>query len=133
MTAEFKRELAAILRRLCKLGKSILAVSHDVEFCAEYSDRCMLFFDGSVAAEGEPHEFFTGNSFYTTAANRMSRGICDAVTADELIYICGGEPAPSENFHRKRRAIYVYRLYRIWTQPHQPKNYRHWQIRATFS
>ena len=93
LDAEFKRELAAILRRLCKLGKSILAVSHDVEFCAEYSDRCMLFFDGSVAAEGEPHEFFTGNSFYTTAANRMSRGICDAVTADELIYICGGEPA----------------------------------------
>ena len=93
LDAEFKRELAAILRRLCKLGKSILAVSHDVEFCAEYSDRCMLFFYGSVAAEGEPHEFFTGNSFYTTAANRMSRGICDAVTADELIYICGGEPA----------------------------------------
>ncbi len=93
LDAEFKRELAAILRRLCKLGKSILAVSHDVEFCAEYCDRCMLFFDGSVAAEGEPHEFFTGNSFYTTAANRMSRGICDAVTADELIYICGGEPA----------------------------------------
>ena len=93
LDAEFKRELAAILRRLCELGKSILAVSHDVEFCAEYCDRCMLFFDGSVAAEGEPREFFTGNSFYTTAANRMSRGICDSVTADELIYICGGEPA----------------------------------------
>lgn len=93
LDAEFKRELAAILRELCETGKSILAVSHDVEFCAEYCDRCMLFFDGSVAAEGEPHEFFTGNSFYTTAANRMSRGICDAVTADELIYICGGEPA----------------------------------------
>ena len=93
LDAEFKRELAAILRELCEISKSILAVSHDVEFCAEYSDRCMLFFDGSVAAEGEPREFFTGNSFYTTAANRMSRGICDAVTADELIYICGGEPA----------------------------------------
>ena len=93
LDAEFKRELAAILRRLCELGKSILAVSHDVEFCAEFSDHCMLFFDGSVAAEGEPHEFFTGNSFYTTAANRISRGVCSAVTADELIYICGGEPA----------------------------------------
>lgn len=93
LDAEFKRELAAILRELCEIGKSILAVSHDVEFCAEYCDRCMLFFDGSVASEGEPREFFTGNSFYTTAANRMSRGVCSAVTADELIYICGGEPA----------------------------------------
>lgn len=93
LDAEFKRELSAILRKLCDIGKSILAVSHDVEFCAEYSDRCMLYFDGSVAAEGKPHEFFTGNSFYTTAANRMSRGVCSAVTADELIYICGGEPA----------------------------------------
>ena len=93
LDAEFKREFADILRRLCLDGTAILAVSHDVEFCAEYADRCALFFDGSIAAEGTPREFFTGNSFYTTAANRMSRCICDAVTADELIAVCGGKPA----------------------------------------
>ena len=46
-------------------------VSHDVEFCARYAHRCALFFDGSVVTEASPRAFFSGNSFYTTAANRI--------------------------------------------------------------
>lgn len=49
-------------------------------------------FDGSIAAEGGPTDFFSGNSFYTTAANRMARGtLPEAVTCEELIAACGGE------------------------------------------
>ena len=48
-------------------------VSHDIEFCAEFADRCAMFFDGGVISTGTPHEFFEGNSFYTTSSNRMAR------------------------------------------------------------
>lgn len=48
-------------------------VSHDVEFCAEYGDRCAMFFDGDVVSCGEARRFFAGNSFYTTTANRIVR------------------------------------------------------------
>ena len=48
-------------------------ISHDIEFCASYADRCGLFFDGNIVACGTPGEFFAGNNFYTTAANRMAR------------------------------------------------------------
>lgn len=64
--AEFKVTFATILRRLTAQGVAILMVSHDVPFCAEYAQKCGLFFDGSIAAEGTPREFFSGNSFYTT-------------------------------------------------------------------
>ena len=50
-------------------------VSHDVEFCARYADRCAMFFDGGVGTQGPPREFFSGNSFYTTVANRMARSL----------------------------------------------------------
>ncbi|MDR3363873.1 MAG: ATP-binding cassette domain-containing protein [Clostridiales Family XIII bacterium] len=86
MDSFFKEKFAAILGDLCAEGMGVLMVSHDVEFCAKYADRCALFFGGGIVSEGEPRAFFSGNSFYTTAANRMSRGIIEnAVTAEEVI------------------------------------------------
>jgi energy-coupling factor transport system ATP-binding protein len=85
----FKERFAVIIRALLSRGKTVLMVSHDVEFCARHADVCALFFDGAVVAEGEPGAFFSGNSFYTTAANRMSRHVFEnAVTAADVIGLC---------------------------------------------
>ena len=81
----FKITLAGILRKLADSGKTLFLVSHDIEFCAEYGDMCAMFFDGDVVSQGAPHDFFRGNSFYTTAANRMAREYFpDAVTWEEV-------------------------------------------------
>lgn len=97
LDSEFKQEFAAILRSLQKKGTTVLMASHDVEFCAEHAGRCAMFFDGSIVTEGVPSKFFSGNSFYTTAANRMARHLLpDAVTADDVILACGGVP-PSKS------------------------------------
>lgn len=69
----FKRTLAGILRKLTVSGVTIFMVSHDIEFCAEYADRCAMFFDGDIVSVGSPKEFFAGNSFYTTTANKIVR------------------------------------------------------------
>ena len=64
-------------------------VSHDIEFCAKYADRCGMFFDGIITSEGTPRKFFGKNSFYTTAANRMSRHVFSmAVTAEDVVELC---------------------------------------------
>ncbi len=90
--AEFKVKFAEILKQLLKNGISILMVSHDITFCAEYAHRCGLFFDGGIVAEGTPRVFFSGNSFYTTLANRMARHLLpEAVTASDVIRCCGGD------------------------------------------
>jgi len=90
--AEFKVTFAEIIENLTAQGVTVLMVSHDVTFCAEYAHRCGLFFDGSIVAEGTPREFFSGNNFYTTSANRMARHLIpDAVTVEDVIACCGGE------------------------------------------
>ena len=95
--AEFKVSFAAILRKLTAQGVTILMVSHDVTFCAEYARRCGMFFDGHIVAEGTPQEFFSGNSFYTTPANRMARHLIPkAVTVADVISACGGEVEQAE-------------------------------------
>lgn len=86
----FKEKFAYILKRLQAEGVTVLLVSHDIEFCASYADRCAMFFDGSIVTCGEPKDFFSGNNFYTTAANRMARHILpDVITIDDLILACG--------------------------------------------
>lgn len=95
LDAEFKRVFAQILESLLARGVTVIMVSHDIEFCAAYAHRCALMFDGSVIADGSPRTFFSGNSFYTTAANRMGRTTAPgAVTTDDLIAVCGGTPPP---------------------------------------
>ncbi len=93
LDAAFKHSLAQTLRRLTQRGVALVMVSHDVEFCAQYAHRCALLFDGEIVAEGPPRTFFSGNSFYTTAANRMARDLLpQAVTVPDLIAACGGVP-----------------------------------------
>ncbi|MFR0857092.1 MAG: ABC transporter ATP-binding protein [Oscillibacter sp.] len=95
LDAAFKAELAELLHDLLAQGVTVILVSHDVEFCAAYAQRCALFFDGSIASDGAPREFFALNRFYTTAANRMARGrLPEAVTAEDIIAACGGREAP---------------------------------------
>ena len=95
--AEFKVTFADIIDKLTRQGVTVLMVSHDVPFCAEYAHRCGMFFDGNIVAEGTPREFFSGNSFYTTPANRMARHLIpDAVTVEDVIISCGGSVTKSE-------------------------------------
>ena len=92
LDAEFKQSFGQILQTLQRSGVAILMVSHDIEFCAKYADRCALFFDGNIVTEGPPRAFFSGNSFYTTAANRMARELLPrAVTPEDVIVACGGK------------------------------------------
>lgn len=84
-----KAVLGRIIRQLAKDGKTIIMVTHDLDFAASYSDICQLLFDGQIMSKGTPERFFSGNSFYTTAANRMSRHIFqDAVTSQDVIELC---------------------------------------------
>ena len=76
-------------------GVCVILVSHDVEFCAAYGDRCALSFDGGIVAEDAPVPFFSGKSFYTTAASRMARRLLpEAITAEDVIAACGGRLPP---------------------------------------
>ena len=82
----FKRRFAATLKELTGRGVTVVMVSHDIEFCAEYADIAAMFFDGNVIASGTPGSFFGDNSFYTTAANRMSRSVfVNAVTVRDVV------------------------------------------------
>ena len=89
LDAYCKEEIGKMLMKLRDMGVTIVVVSHDIEFSARYSDRCAMFFDGSIVSEGTPKEFFIGNNFYTTVSNRIARNIFeDTLIHEDVVSLC---------------------------------------------
>lgn len=89
LDAYLKRELAMLLRRLAAEGTAFLIVTHDLEYAASYTDRCALLFDGRITSSDEPHAFFAGNRFYTTAAGLIAGDVFQgAITCEEVVKAC---------------------------------------------
>lgn len=91
MDYAFKERLGEFLKSMTDKGKTILLVSHDVEFCAKYADYCGMFFDGHIVSLNDRRTFFLQNAFYTTAVRRMTKGMVDAVTIKDLYDLLGLE------------------------------------------
>lgn len=75
LDAAFKKKLSELLLQLREKGITIVMVSHDMEFCARNATHCGLLFDGQIISSSSTREFFRENSFYTTAVQRMTRGV----------------------------------------------------------
>ena len=89
LDAGFKIKFAEILEQLLKREVTIIMVSHDIEFCASFANKCALFFDGNIVTTNTPNKFFSGKNFYTTVANRMTRQVFEnAITCEDVIRLC---------------------------------------------
>ena len=89
LDAYSKKTFAEIIAMLKAEGKTIVIVTHDVEFAAEYADRCAMFFDGQIVSCDNRVDFFATNRYYTTATARMTRPhFTNAVTVDMATKLC---------------------------------------------
>ncbi|MFD2306095.1 ABC transporter ATP-binding protein [Enterococcus termitis] len=93
-----KKQLIQLLKELAGKGKTILVVTHDLDFAAELSDRCGLFFQHNLLTTANPKEFFSKHAFYTTAASRISRDVVtEKVTTEQVITACQAEEGVTKN------------------------------------
>ncbi|HEY4601687.1 MAG TPA: ABC transporter ATP-binding protein [Cerasibacillus sp.] len=82
-----KKELGRYLTALHKEGVTIVMVSHDIDFIANYSKRSGLLFAGEVTTEGPTHTVLQDNYFYTTDLSRAARGtsLSSVLTLEEAL------------------------------------------------
>nr|MCR5202505.1 energy-coupling factor ABC transporter ATP-binding protein [Lachnospiraceae bacterium] len=86
LDAKAKDEFAELLLELKNEGKTIIIVSHDMEFVAKYSDYVSLLFDGEIIVSDEKRKFFIDNMFYTTNTRRICAGLVEDVILVEDMF-----------------------------------------------
>lgn len=89
LDAYSKRQFAEVLAKLKADGKTVVVVTHDVEFAAVVADRCAMFFDGKIVSVADKYAFLAENRYYTTAFARITReNFADAVTFERAVELC---------------------------------------------
>lgn len=97
LDAALKQRMAEYLKTLCASGVTVVMVSHDIEFCAEYAAHCGLLFDGEMISCGTTREFFRENYFYNTAAARIAAELVpEVLTCDDAVRVVSGETGRKE-------------------------------------
>jgi len=74
-----KERLGRLLQAIAEEGTTILVVTHDVEFAAEYAHRVVLLFDGRIAADGPKQQTLGSSMFYAPQISKLFRHIDDQV------------------------------------------------------
>ncbi|MCT4621782.1 MAG: ATP-binding cassette domain-containing protein [Marinisporobacter sp.] len=74
-----KERLGRIIKELQRNGKTVILVTHDVEFVGKYCDRVCLMFDGSVAQVGSKYKVMTDGIYYATQMNKLFSGYVDKI------------------------------------------------------
>lgn len=77
-----KEKLASLLKELCKQGKTVLIVTHDIEFISRYCDVASFLSRGRVVSTKPRREFFSSLSFYTSSIGAITK--TDLVSIDDL-------------------------------------------------
>lgn len=74
------------MEELARSGKTVLIVTHDVEFAANYCRFMSMCFDGEITEPMNTTAFFQGHHFYTTAIHKIVRDRYPEVVSERSLY-----------------------------------------------
>ncbi|MCX7570573.1 energy-coupling factor transporter ATPase [Tumebacillus sp. DT12] len=74
-----KDRLGAWLSRFVEDGGTVILITHDVEFAAEYAQEVVLLDDGEAVAHGAPQEMLARGLFFAPQTGRVFRGVDDRI------------------------------------------------------
>jgi len=74
-----KDTLGSWLHHYVAEGGTVVLITHDIEFAAEYAEQVVLLDDGQVVATGSPQEMLTRGLFYTPQVARVFRGVNNSI------------------------------------------------------
>lgn len=79
----YKTELVSYLK---SLGKTIIIVSHDLDFVGDIADYVSFLSDGIITLNGERRQVLSSLDYYTTQIRRITRGTLEsACSAEDLL------------------------------------------------
>lgn len=90
LDSDLKIKLAGLLSDLCAKGKTILMVSHDIEFAGAYCDYISFLSQGRIITTRPRQTFFSNLNFYTTDISKLTNKIADNIVSYDDLRLAGG-------------------------------------------
>lgn len=87
MDAEAKDILGNMIQEFAENGKSVVVITHDTDFAADYSDNILLMFDGEIVARGSAQDILYDSIYYSSQIARVFSGKCNIVKSKDAIKI----------------------------------------------
>lgn len=86
---QLKEELGRLLEEINRQGTTVVMVTHDVDFAAEYARDICLMFDGEVIELGDKYKVLQHATFYSPQVARLFHKIADNVinVADGVVVL----------------------------------------------
>lgn len=85
MDALSKENLGKIIQTLSEEGKSIIIITHDADFAADYADSVMLMFDGEAVARGSVYDILYDSIYYSPQIAKVFKNKCRIVKSYDAI------------------------------------------------
>ncbi|NPV43493.1 MAG: ATP-binding cassette domain-containing protein [Firmicutes bacterium] len=76
---ELKDKLKTMILKFREKGKTVILVTHDVEFVGKLCDRVCLMFDGQIAQVGSKYDVLTSGIYYSTQMNKLFSGYAEEI------------------------------------------------------
>ncbi|MCC8073883.1 MAG: ATP-binding cassette domain-containing protein [Clostridiales bacterium] len=81
-----KKELGAILKQLCSENKTVIIVSHDLDFIGDIADTVSFLSDGNITMSGERRDVLSSLNFFTTQIRRITNNVLPlAVSTEDIL------------------------------------------------
>lgn len=80
-----KDKLGTYLQELLIQGKTIIIVSHDIEFCGTYATMLSMLFHHQLSDILRPYDFFSQHYFYTTQLAKLTKDANLAISLKDVM------------------------------------------------
>ncbi|MCX7884203.1 MAG: energy-coupling factor transporter ATPase [Caloramator sp.] len=85
MDAVAKENLGEIIKKLASQGKSIVLITHDVDFAADYVDTVLIMFGGEVVARGYKDDILCDAIYYSPQISKVFKNKCKVTDSKNAI------------------------------------------------
>lgn len=77
--------LSELIKDLCAQGKTIVVITHNMEFASMCGDNICLLFDGEIIENTSAKEFIMDSTFYTTTSARITKAHLNALNRRDIM------------------------------------------------
>ena len=85
MDSRAKERLGEIISNLAKDGKTVVLITHDSDFAADYTTRVVLMYKGEIVAKGTAEEILYDSLYYSPQVARCFKDKCRIIRSKDAI------------------------------------------------